>query len=346
MGDTNGRFSSTYSEARDRFRDATSGGERGAIEVCDGLTIDWAWTGTGDARRVRLLTSGLHGIEGFPGSAAQLDMLDRRDDVRTLWVHALNPWGMANLRRVNENNVDLNRNFLAPGEAYAGAAEAYAALDGMLNPESPPAFDFFLVRAGWTLLRGGGLPALRDAIVRGQYDFPRGLFYGGARLEPGPERLLAFLRGALGGCERVVHVDLHSGLGRFCGRTLLLDGEPDPAQVARVRGAFGPTVKTWEAGSAEAYSIRGGFTAALARELPGVRYDALTCEFGTWSNVEVLHALREENRLHHWGTPRPDHGAKKDLRVAFDPDHPAFRGAVIAHARSLMAPTAKVLATD
>ena len=41
-------------------------------------------------------------------------------------VHVLNPYGMAWLRRTNENNVDLNRNFLLDGGAYASSSTAVA----------------------------------------------------------------------------------------------------------------------------------------------------------------------------------------------------------------------------
>ena len=59
--------------------------------------------------------------------------------LRCVLLHALNPYGFAWLRRVNEHNVDLNRNFLLPGEAYRGSPAGYAALDPLLNPKSPPA---------------------------------------------------------------------------------------------------------------------------------------------------------------------------------------------------------------
>ena len=51
---------------------------------------------------------------------------------------SLNPYGFAHLRRVNEQNIDLNRNFLLPGERFEGADPTYASLDGLLNPTSPP----------------------------------------------------------------------------------------------------------------------------------------------------------------------------------------------------------------
>lgn len=345
MHDTDGRFASTYAEARERFRSATRDVERGAIEVVEGLTIDWAWTGDPAAERILVFSSGVHGIEGFPGSAAQLEMLSLADGTATLWLHAVNPWGMANLRRVNEHNVDLNRNFLAPGAPRAGAADTYAMLDGLLNPPSPPGWEFVWPELAWNIARHG-FDALKNAVVGGQYAFPRGLFYGGAELQTGARKLLDFLDETLEGRERIVHVDLHSGLGPFTARTLLLEGNASSDQIERVHACFGRSVKTWDASNPDAYTIRGGLTREVARRLGNVRYDALTCEFGTWSNLRLLLALRAENRLHHHGAPNPDHAAKRELLECFSPDHPAWRAAVVFHARGLLAPARALLAHD
>jgi hypothetical protein len=78
----------------------------------------------------------------------------------------LNPFGMAWLRRVNENNADLNRNSLGHGE-YAGSPEAYPRLDPFLNPPSPPSRDLYLLKAAWLVLRHG-MPALRQTVAGGQ----------------------------------------------------------------------------------------------------------------------------------------------------------------------------------
>src|SRR5205823_5190293 len=109
------------------------------------LTIDAAVHGAERPRRVVLLTSGLHGVEGLVGSAVQVAVLDRLagrqppPDTAVVLLHALCPYGFDQLRRANEDNVDLNRNFLRPGEAFAGSPPGYAALDHLLNPAHPPA---------------------------------------------------------------------------------------------------------------------------------------------------------------------------------------------------------------
>src|SRR5262249_30810012 len=133
-------FSSDYFAARAQFRDAVpaAGGRLETIAIDakgpedEDLGIDIGWVGSASPRRVLLHSSGLHGVEGFAGSAVQLQFIKRMPrvsaDAAFIIVHILNPYGMAWLRRVNENNVDLNRNFVTDG-SYAGAPATYANLN-------------------------------------------------------------------------------------------------------------------------------------------------------------------------------------------------------------------------
>jgi hypothetical protein len=82
------------------------------------LAIDVGSIGTREADRALVVLSGTHGVEGFCGSGCQVgffaDQLYRAlpASACALLVHALNPFGFAWLRRVNEDGVDLNRNFV------------------------------------------------------------------------------------------------------------------------------------------------------------------------------------------------------------------------------------------
>ena len=144
-------FSRDYSEARARFRSGVLA-NAGQIESIllnakgpaeEDLTIDIGWFGSQEPRRAFIHSSGLHGVEGFAGSAIQLQGLESGcasglpGDAAVALVHAMNPYGMAWLRRTNENNVDLNYNFLSADDEYSGAPEYYAALNSFLNPQSP-----------------------------------------------------------------------------------------------------------------------------------------------------------------------------------------------------------------
>jgi len=128
LNDTTEFFSPDYLTARERFRAAAqaAGAALHALALDatgpggEALTIEIAWLGDQRARKIVLHTSGLHGVEAFAGSAIQLALLQQPPapaaDCALILVHVLNPYGMAWLRRANENNVDLNRNFLGDGE--------------------------------------------------------------------------------------------------------------------------------------------------------------------------------------------------------------------------------------
>ena len=338
-------FSASYFEARDRFREAV--GDRlvslpitargpGAEPLC----IDLAVYGPERPRRAVLHSSGLHGIEGFAGSAIQLDLLKRGvpeldEDTALILVHVLNPYGMAWLRRVNEENVDLNRNFLPPGEAFEGAPDEYGHFDAFLNPPTPPSLDAFWL-TGIALILKHGFPALKQTIVGGQYAFPRGLFFGGARLQEGPASYTDWLAETLREAEHVVGIDVHTGLGKSGVDTLLVEADKGEPLYERMRRTFGERVTPWDPNEGVAYAIRGGYPSLIPRVATGARIDFVTQEFGTRPPILVLKALREENRWHHWGAGTTDHPTKQALKDTFNRPTEAWRASILRRGRELL----------
>jgi hypothetical protein len=328
-------FSQSYAQARARFLDqARAAGAtlhelaldaRGPADTA--LYIDIAWLGSATPERVFLHTTGVHGVEAYTGSAAQLALLQRppapgpRDAF--VLVHVLNPYGMAWLRRTNENNVDLNRNFLAEGETWAGAPALYAALDPLLNPASPPTRDAFMLRA-LGLAAKHGMHRVKQAIAEGQYEYPRGLFYGGRELQQGPRLYTAWLQQYLSSVAYLFALDLHTGLGRH-GRDIVA---PEPkvgvTPLPELAAAIGRPAKALTRPSV-AYTVRGAMGAALPRLLPGTQVDFLLQEIGTYSPVRVLHALREENRWHFHGDGDMAHPAKQQAVEALCPASAEWR---------------------
>ncbi len=338
-------FSPDYPAARARFLAASHAAgwavERHGIGVAgpDGeeLTLDVARRGPERPERVVVVSSGLHGVEGYLGSAIQCAFLEEEleslavaDTVAVVLVHGLNPYGFAYHRRVNENNVDLNRNFLLDGERFSGSPARYGGLDGLLNPRTPPpSWELFLPRALATIARYG-LPALKDAVAGGQYDFPKGLFYGG----DGPQRTQEILRDNLGrwigpAAHRVLHLDFHSGLGARGTYKLLVDHAAGTPGAEALLRAFGPNVQPWAANGVS-YAIRGGLGTWCKARFPRVEYDVLAAEFGTVPILKVIAALRAENRAHHWGEPGSAEvrAAKERCRDTFAPPDIAWRTTV------------------
>ena len=339
-------FSPDYAGARARFRAAAlrAGAALDALPLAargphdESLTIDFAWLGDRRPRHVVLHISGVHGTEAFAGSAAQLALLAAPPplpaDGALILVHALNPYGMAWLRRANEHNVDLNRNFHLDNGIWTGAPPLYKRLDTLLNPASPPARDAFMLRLGTAGLRYG-VRAVRQAIAHGQHRYPRGLFYGGAELQPGPRLFIDWLQTQLGSAETMFAIDLHTGLGPHAGNTLMVEPGVGTAPLPALSRAL---QRPLAGGSTApvAYTVRGSLGAALPRLLPDTRVEFVLQEIGTRSALRVLHALREENRWHHYGDGHTEHPSKQHLREALCPAALAWREAAVAHGCDLV----------
>lgn len=310
----------------------------------EALTIDLACFGARAARRVLLHTSGVHGVEAFAGSAVQLAALADPPappaGCALVLVHVLNPYGMAWLRRANENNVDLNRNLLRPGERWEGAPALYPRIDALLNPPAPPSSDLFRLRLGMLALRHG-VRALKQAIAEGQYQYPRGLFYGGNALQPGPALYLDWLRRNLLEAEYLFALDLHTGLGRRGGEMLILESGAGATSSRELSAALNRALIDPTDEGARPYRIRGGMGGALSHVLPQAVIDFVLQEIGTYGPLTVLCALRNENRWHHHGTGSLEHPAKQAVREALCPASPDWRRRAVELGLSLLRAAAR-----
>lgn len=305
------------------------------------LSIDITCLGPQNAPRALVHVSGVHGVEGVCGSAIQRSLLaeppELPADTALFLVHAINPYGWAWRRRVNELNVDLNRNFLPPDRPYSGAPETYARLDPLLNPPSPPGPDLFLPKVVWNIARHG-FNSLKQAVVGGQYAYPQGLFFGGSALQQGPRLYMDWVREHLSGRQQLLVIDVHTGLGEPAYDSLLVDCDPGTEASRRLEAIFGERIIPWDPDAGVAYQIEGGHTFIYARLCSG-RVDTVTQEFGTSKPLAVLKALREENRLHLHGDLGPtalDHPAKRQLLETFAPARTGWRELVLERGLTLV----------
>lgn len=343
-------FADTYAQARAQFlAAATRANARTARHTIaargaqgEELTLDTARLGSERPHTLVLLTSGVHGVEGYTGSALQHLWLaqfshDLPPGVGVLLVHAVNPFGFAHGRRVNENNVDLNRNALTqfPGPPNVG----YPKLNRWLNPSTPvPVLDDFLLPGIWHRLRHGKA-ALQQAVAGGQYDFPQGLFYGGDRTQESLRIVAAMLVDAsLHEAHTLLHIDLHTGLGERGSYEMLLDYAPSSAEFAAFARWFDPAhVISDHADSAANYVAYGMLAQLVERTFTHARTYTTVVDFGTTTATRVLKALRAENRLHHHGCANAQRTTRvrADLRAAFYPHDPSWRDSILAHGRDI-----------
>ena len=293
-----------------------------AIDESDGLYIDKVYLpSSGERTNLILLTTGVHGMEGYIGSV-MLDVffaevyptLDT-ENTGILIVANVNPYGMKYMRRYNENNVDLNRNFIEDWDNFDRSSnKEYPKVDKFLQPEGKMgnAFwhevGFYLSLAKEAIFTGAD--TISDALLTGQYEYPEGVYYGG----DGDEKSTAYLKGVFRECldseyENIVHVDIHSGYGpRY--NMVIFNSVQDETTEAEAVEMFGYDYII-AVDSEEFYPTFGDTTDYFYRLKNGIESDKelySTCfEFGTIGDsfIDSILSLKytvDENRQHWYPT--------------------------------------------
>jgi hypothetical protein len=330
-----------FQAARTAFLDhATAAG--GVLETFDHpergpdgerLAADVARFGDPDAPQRLVCISGTHGVEGFAGSMCQTGWLregiDPRPGLAVILVHAINPYGFAWVRRVNEDNVDLNRNCVD----FAARLPDNPGYDELADLVVPPTWDDATQEATTAALLDyagrHGLDALQAAVSIGQYRHDRGLFFGGREPVWSRTTLRRIVTTTLRGATGAAVIDLHTGLGEF-GEAELIAGHPDAAARARLAAYFDDFTVPADGNSVSA-DVRGDILDGISDWLPELPVAGVAIEWGTVDIVEVLQALRADAWLHGYGDPlgsaaRP---IKEALRAAFAPDAPQWADRVL-----------------
>jgi len=311
------------------------------------LSVDVAHVGSPGAARTLVVMSGVHGIEGYAGSAIQTDDLLGLDAAAlppgcsVLYVHAVNPWGMAWWRRQNESNVDLNRNavdFGAPRPGNPGYLELHPWLcPDVVDDTSTKAF----VEAAGRFIEARGYAWVKEAVTAGQYEVEDGLYYGGSRREASTRILIALADIWLKQCASLLFVDLHTGHGPHGACTLLSGAASDSEEAAFLRRAFeGETIESpIDDPKATTPHKRGQLTLALCEPLPAELATSVTLEIGTVDDMTMILAERAEHAV--WRAGRLDspeaEAVRWNHRVASIPDDPAWTAQALEHGRRVLA---------
>jgi len=329
-------FSADYAEARARFLatakaagaklDAYRNPNRGPAG--EELTTEVAWLGPANAERVLVAVSGTHGVEGFCGSGAQVGWLDSGlfreapKGTALLLIHAINPYGFAWQRRVTEDNVDLNRNFVDHGAPYP-VNPGYEELHETICPrdwtdaviaETRSVFEAYVQKHG---PRG-----LQSAISGGQYSHADGLFFGGNAEAWSRQTLLAIFTRNLAKARHVAVIDYHTGLGpRGHGERICVHA-PESESLARAGQWYNDDITSPSLGSSSSVELFGVNLTAMEKALPHARMTGIALEYGTLPTEQVKLALRADNWLHVHGEVDSAKGRaiKDQIREAFYQD--------------------------
>lgn len=335
-------FSPDYTTARQKFLAAAQAAGASIESIPhplkgiagEDLFTDVAWIGPRDAKAVLVTVSGTHGIEGYYGSGCQVGWLNEGHatrlpaDTALLLIHGSNPYGFSWGRRVNEDNMDINRNFIDFDSKAPPANPAYAEVHAWLVPEQWNDAVVADIRQKIAAYYDRvGAKAATAAIVGGQHSHKDGIFYGGTQPCWSHRTIKAIADKYLQSAKRICVLDFHTGLGPFGYSEMICRHAPDSEPLALARRWFGDAVTSPALGQSDSPIIEGNLRMGLVRFCPQAVTVALNIEVGTLSSEEVRLSVIADNWLHLRGDVFSPLGQaiKAQIRAAFYPDSDAWR---------------------
>ena len=348
-------FADTYTEARSKFLAAvTKGGARllsshtNPHKGPDGetCTTDVAWIGPQDARKLLILVSGTHGIEGYAGSGCQVAWLSdgwfarsNTKDTAVLLIHAINPHGFAWGRRVNEDNIDLNRNFVDHAKPHPANTD-YEAIREHIDPSdwAEPALSQHNAAIARFIQRDTHDVTCK-AMHGGQYVNPRGIFYGGTRATWSNVLFRELVAQHAARAAHVAIIDYHTGGGVFGFCDLFID---DDHAGAHTRNWFGQVSVISEDKAAHGKDAQsetpGNLFYSLPEILPGKPVTLCLVELRT-GEQGGHDVIRAENWLFQHGDPRSAQGKalRAQVRERFYPARPQWKVMSVYQSNTMLA---------
>ncbi len=351
-------FYETYEECRSNFRKAA--GELktnykrvhiGKInidsEIDTDLTVDWCYIpAQKKARKLLILTSGVHGIEGYTGSAIQLLFIDKilsklsLDELGILLIHGVNPYGFKYYRKVTENNVDLNRNCAINPNLYQSSNPGYAKMSNLLIPRGKVSIDklqyrFFHLNAIYKIIKES-LPALRQAALQGQYEFEDGIYFGGKKPEPQIAAIKSLFADTIKNYRAILNVDLHTGYGERGKMHLFLNPIENKQVMTGLQYIFKDEQIDWGTNE-DFYMINGEYVQLVNQSANGAMCIPMRFEFGTLDSQTILGSLKSiqimisENQGAHFGfnDQKSAEKVKHDFLEMYYPSSPEWRSKVM-----------------
>lgn len=313
----------SYTEARGKFLTAAQGAGADIHSIPhpnkgpnnEALFMDFAVIGPADAANALVIVSGTHGTEGYCGSGCQVKLLSnvaelaKFSDFRLVCIHAHNPYGFAWARRVNEDNVDINRNYVDFSQK-PDTNEGYRAIQDLILPD---VFDDSSEATLNAWIDEQGKDIFLQTALSGQRVDPKGIFFGGLQPVWSNKVMRECLPNLVQNQKCVLVIDFHTGLGPF-GHGDIFHTYPKSSRENKVfndwfEGQAVATIEEQYEGDAS-YQATGAFVSALDSILPGQKTLGLVIEYGTVEIERVVRALRADNWLHMQGVIDSDQGQK------------------------------------
>ena len=175
-----------------------------------------------------------------------------------------------------------------------------------------------------------GMRRFQEAVTRGQYEHPNGVFFGGRAPTWNQRTLSTVLDEIPQSIDRIAWIDLHTGLGPLgVGERIFTGGGADDAQIL-ARQWWGDITMTEDA-SAVSSAFTGQLGSFFSKQLDSRLLSSITLEFGTCAPLEVLDTLRADARAHsaYGGGAQMHATIAKKMKTAFFIDSQDWKQAVL-----------------
>ncbi|MBU1344582.1 MAG: DUF2817 domain-containing protein [Proteobacteria bacterium] len=318
------------------------------------LTIDYCYIPAQKSfKRLLILTSGVHGIEGYVGSAVQQMFLSEQvkenslDELGVLIIHAINPYGFKYQRRVTENNVDLNRNSSTDNSLFKSVNKGYNDLNAFLNQKQKVSLTsfghfFFQITAIQKIIRHS-MGTLRQAVLQGQYQYEKGIYFGGKALEPSVKILTPLIQQIAEPYDMVFNIDLHTGYGENGTLHLFPNPIKDEKKKAMIETIFSGNSIDW-GDKEDFYTVTGDFSTYLGDIIPEKLFLNMAFEFGTLDTqttlgaIKALHNVVIENQGVQYGyrSEKDEKEVKSRYLAGYYPSSEAWRSKAVEDARQTL----------
>jgi hypothetical protein len=184
---------------------------------------------------------------------------------------------------------------------------------------------------------------LRQAVLQGQYQYEKGVYFGGKELEPSIKIVTPFIKNIAQNYAMVFNIDLHTGYGKRGTMHLFPNPIRDEKKKEKLENIFSGIPIDW-GDDDDFYTVTGDFTSYVGQIIPEKYYLPMTFEFGTldsqvtMGSIKSLHNVILENQGVHFGykSKKDEEVVKNRYLEGYYPSSRFWRSKAIIDARKVL----------